>query len=207
MFFLSREYFDNHNSPVSYNSDTESDTDFHFPGCQIAYYLHRSLTHMSANSQTPNHKNIWRQGKLDGRAENTVELNCLTKYIHCSCCTPAQNWWGFFSMSVTIISQCLFLSFTFRYGAILELLLLRKFLWLPFIGVYKKVRLTPSLCFILWYFSDNADCCRSSCMDPSHRFFFPPLLEKNLAPAFSIQTLNLMEEGKGHIWPNRTQRR
>lgn len=89
-FFFSREYFDNHNSLVSYSSDTESDTEFHFPGCQIAYYLYRSLTHMSANSLTPNHENIWGQGKLDGRAEETVELNCLFSY-----CTPAENRWVF----------------------------------------------------------------------------------------------------------------
>lgn len=162
------------------SSDTESDTVFHLPGCQIAYYLYRSLTCMSANSLTPNEENIWRQGKLDGRAEDTVELNCLSKYIHCSCCTPAQNWRGFFSMSVTIISQCLFLSFTFRYGAILALLWLDKFLWHPLLCVYRKAHLTSAvLCFNLWYFPAITDCCGSSCLDPG---LFPPLLEKELGP-------------------------
>lgn len=100
-FFFSREYFENHNSPVSYSSDTESDSEFHFPGCQIAYYLYRSLTHMSANSLTPN---VWRHSKLDGRPEDTTELNCLRKYIFCRC-TPPQNQWGFFSVLATITSE------------------------------------------------------------------------------------------------------
>lgn len=46
-FFLSRGNFDNHNSPVLYSTDTELDTEFHFPSCQIACYLYRSLTHVS----------------------------------------------------------------------------------------------------------------------------------------------------------------
>lgn len=130
-FFFSREYFENHNSPVSYSSDTESDNEFHFPGCQIAYYLYRSLTHMSANSLTPN---VWRHSKLDGRPEDTTELNCLRKYIFCRC-TPPQNQWGFFSVLATITSEKLLLSFTFSFGAILTLLPMDKFLWHPLLGV------------------------------------------------------------------------
>jgi len=90
-FFHSKEYFDNHSSLVSSHSDTEPVTEFHFPGCQILYYLYRSLTRMSVNSLTTNHENTWRQRKLDGRPEDTAELSCLSRYIHCSCYTPAQN--------------------------------------------------------------------------------------------------------------------
>lgn len=164
---------------MSHSADTESDTEFHFPECQIAYYLYRSLTHMSANSLTPNHGNIWRHGKLDGRAEDTVELNCLSKYIHCSSWTPAQNRLGFSFLSVTIISQCLFLSFTFRYKATLALLFLDKFLWHALLGVYKKANFTPTrLCCTQWHLQEIADCCMSSCINPNCSFFSSSFLEK-----------------------------
>lgn len=153
---------------------------------------------MSANSLTPNHENIWRHGKLDGRAKNTVEL-CLSKHIYCSCCTPAQNQWGFSCLLVTSISQCLFLSFTLRYRATLALLLLDKFLWHALLGVYKKANLTPALlCCTQWHLTEIADCCRSSCMNPNYSFF-SPFLEKEICLTFTVQTLEIMEERKGPL--------